>query len=212
MPATRERMVSHLINIDQDLAKTVAEGLGLPKLPKGAAPAVEVKKNLAPSDALSILKNPLASFKGRKLGVLMTDGVDAALLTALERAAKKEGATVERVAPAVGGVTADDGTRIPAHHKIDGGPSVLFDAVAILASESGVKALLKLPPARDFVADAYAHYKFVAFTPAAVALFTKAGLPGELDQGFVKLDKKADADAFVMACRDLRFWERPDGA
>ncbi len=82
----------------------------------------------------------------------------------------------------------------------------------ILASESGVAALLKLPPARDFVADAYAHYKFVGFTPAAAPLFAKAGLPDELDRGFVKLGKKADAQAFLSACRDLRFWDRVDGA
>ncbi len=211
-PDIRERVVSHLVNIHPDLVNAVAKGLGLSSLPKAAKAAMATNTKLAPSDALSILKNPPGSFKGRKLGVLITDGIDDALLVALEDASRKEGATVERIAPAVGGVTAVNGTLIPAHHKIDGGPSVLFDAVAILASEDGAKVLLALPSARDFVADAYAHYKFIGFTAATKSLFAKAGLPPKPDKGFLPLEKRADVKTFLAACRNLRFWDRPDGA
>ncbi|MDC9824237.1 catalase [Devosia sp. ZB163] len=211
-PAIRERLVSHLINIDADLAQTVADGLGLRALPKAATPMVEPRDDLPTSDALSILKNAPGTFKGRKLGVLITDGVDASLIDALKQAVDAEGAVMELVAPTVGGVEASDGTLIAAHHKIDGGPSVVFDAVAILAGEEGALGLLKLPPARDFVADAYAHYKFVAFTEPAEKLFAKAGLPEDLDDGFFPLGNASDVKAFIAACRDLRFWDRADGA
>ena len=78
--------------------------------------------------------------------------------------------------------------------------------------DEGVLSLLKLPPARDFVADAYAHYKFVGFTQPAVKLFKKVGLPDDLDDGFIVLDDAADASPFIDACSQLRFWDRPDGA
>jgi catalase len=208
----RERMVGHLRNIDADLAQTVADGLGMKKLPAAAPPAQKPRTDLAPSDLLSILKNPPPSFAGRKVGVLVTEGTDAQLLAALHAAATKEGATIEIVAPTVGGVTLSDGTIQPAHHKIDGGPSVLFDAVALLPSEEGIRALVKLPSARDFVSDAYAHYKFVAFTEPATRLFAKVGLPDDLDDGFQPLGSDADAGQFIALCRDLRFWDRPDGA
>jgi catalase len=212
VPAIRERVVAHLINIDIGLAQTVADCLGLQKLPEPAKAAVQPRDDLPPSDALSILKNPPATFKGRKLGVLVTDGADAKVLAALQAAALAEGAVVELIAPRVGGITASDGSIIPAQHKIEGGPSVLFDAVALLVSEEGVRSLGKLPPARDFVADAYAHYKFIAFSDAAKQLFAKVGLPDDLDDGFVALDKAGDAKAFIASCRQLRFWDRPDGA
>ncbi len=212
-PAIRERVVAHLFHVDQGLAKTVAGALGLSKLPKAAPAAAATRTDLAPSDALSILKRGPSHFKGRKLGVLMADGLDSRLLSALETAAKKEGAVVERVAAAVGGVKAHDGSPLPAHHKIDGAPSVLFDAVAILAGQDGSAALARLAPARDFVTDAYAHYKFVGFTPEAAPLLAKVGLaPEHLDQGFVELGGKEDAEAFMASCRKLRFWDRPDGA
>ena len=211
VPAIRERMISHLRNIDAGLAQTVADGLGLAKLPKAATPAV-APRDLPASDALSILKNPPGTFAGRKLGVLIADGVNASLLDALQTAVTAAGATMELIAPTVSGTVAGDGTVLMAHHKIDGGPSVLFDAVAILPGDEGVLSLGKLPPARDFVTDAYAHYKFVGFSAPAAKLFAKVGLPEDLDDGFLTLDDKADIAPFLKACADLRFWDRPDGA
>ena len=99
---------------------------------------------------------------------------------------------------------------VPADEKIDGGPSVLFDAVAVLASEEGAAELATIPPARDFVADAFAHCKFVAYSQAAMVLFEKAGIAPSMDDGFAEMKKAKDAGAFVEMCRDLRFWSRED--
>jgi hypothetical protein len=71
------------------------------------------------------------SFAGRKLGVLGTDGADVTLLTELRDAAHKLGASVELIAPTVGSVTTSDGSTISADQKLEGGPSVLYDAVAL---------------------------------------------------------------------------------
>ena len=79
-PAIRGRMISHLLNVDEALAKKVAEGLGMKDLPTAAEPARPVKKDLPSSPALSIIRNGPEDFKGRKLGVLVSDGVDASLL------------------------------------------------------------------------------------------------------------------------------------
>ena len=46
-PAIRARMVSHLLNVDEALAKKVADGLGMADLPKAAAPARKVIKGPA---------------------------------------------------------------------------------------------------------------------------------------------------------------------
>jgi len=98
-PTIRERMVAHLLNVDEDLAKGVADGLGLAELPAAAKPARAVVTDLAVSEKLSIIRNGPQSFAGRKIGVLVSDGVDAELLGALKAAAEAEGAMVELVAP-----------------------------------------------------------------------------------------------------------------
>ena len=207
-PAIRERMVSHLLNIDETLADQVAKGLRLKAMPKPAVAAKPTRTDLKPSPKLSIIENGPNSFAGRKVGVLVTDGVDAKLLAALTSALKAEGATLKLIAPEVGGVEASDGTWHPADEKLEGGPSVLFDAVAILPSADGVKTLAMLPAARDFVADAVAHRKFIGYSATAEALFAKAGIADAIDDGFVPLKTAADAKEFVATCRQLRYWDR----
>ena len=133
-PAIRARMVSHLLNVDADLARTVARGLRLKPMPKAADPAMPTKE-LEPSPKLSILLNGPGSFKGRKLGALVTDGVDIELCSKpCTRRSKPKARLIEIVSPMVGGVEASDGTWVEGKQMLGGGPSVLYDAVAVLAS------------------------------------------------------------------------------
>ena len=206
-PTIRSRMVAHLLNIDQKLAGQVADGLGLKGMPQPASAARE-PKDLKPSPALSIHLNGPKSFKGRKVGALLTDGVDIDLFQSLKAALAEEGALLEIVAPKVGGVQASDGSWIEAKQKIDGGPSVLYDAVALLPSPEGAALLAKEPAARDFVADAFAHMKFIGHTEGAAPLFQKAGVADSRDEGFIALNRPSDCSAFVAACRQVRYWQR----
>ncbi|GAA2373878.1 catalase [Dactylosporangium salmoneum] len=205
----RSRMVAGLRNVDDELAVAVAAGLGLPELPDPLPAAREPIRDLPPSRALSILANGPDTFAGRKLGVLITDGADAALLAGLREAATREKTNVELVAPIVGGIQASDGTHIAADQKLDGGPSVLYDAVAILTTKDGAAELAAQPAARDFITDAYAHAKFVGYTDDATPLFAATGMHNMIDDGFVRLGANADnAGDFLARCRQLRFWQR----
>ena len=207
-PVIRERMVAHLLNIDEGLAVTVADKLGIRKMPEPADAAVPTRDDLEPSPALSIIENGPDSFAGRKVGVLVSAGCDAVLLKKLQTAIEKEGATMEVIAPKIGGVEAADGSGVEARHMIDGGPSVLFDAVAVLLSEDGAERLSHESAARDFVADAFAHLKFIAFAPSSFPLFVKAGVAIDADEGLIPLDAKEGIDEFVTSCRKLRLWAR----
>jgi catalase len=204
----RARMVSGLRNVDEDLAQHVADGLGLEELPEASEPARPPIEDLAPSPALSILKNGPDNLAGRKLGVLVCDGADGEILDALLAAAEEEEMTVELVAPAVGGFQTSDGSRREADQQVDGGPSVLYDAVVLLPSAEGAAQLADNPAARDFLTDAYAHAKFIGCGSDAAALLEATGLDARKDGGMIDI---ADGDAiapFLSSCRDLRFWER----
>lgn len=207
-PPIRARIVSHLRNIDGGLAQGVANGLRIDPLPEPAEAAQPTREDLPRSTPLSIVLNQPGRFTGRKLGVLVSDGADSKILTALEKAALAEGARVAYVAPAIGGVRTSDGDWLEADEKIDGGPSVLFDAVALVVSEDGARELAGLPPARDFVSDALAHKKYIGFTSAAVPLLDLSGPDGAGTQGVLPLDDAADAARFLEACGALRCWDR----
>ncbi len=204
--AIRERLVAHLPNIDEGLAQTVSDGLGLKKVPKAHEPARKPVTDLAPSDALSILKNGPGDFAGRKMGILVTDGIDGKLLGAMKDAVVDAGGTVEIVAPRVGGIVTADGDHVEADQKIDGAPSVLYDAVVILASADGAAELAGMHAARSFVADAHAHLKFIGVSDGAKVLLKRANV--EADAGVVELNANKDAGTFVEHCGALRFWKR----
>jgi catalase len=205
-PDIRVRMVSHLVNIHEDLAKAVADGLGI-ELPEAAAAARSTREDLEPSGALSIVLNGPKRFEGRKLGVLLTEGADAKTFTSLVTKIEKIGGVVEVIAAKIAGVMLSDRTGVPAQQKIDGGPSVLYDAVAIIASPEGAALLAKDAPSKDFVSDAFAHCKFIGYSPEVEPLFVKAGIAGDLDGGCFVLGKKGVGD-FVDALGELRFWNR----
>ena len=204
----RARMVAGLRNIDEGLAKEVAEGLGLSEVPQRLNPAREPVRDLAPSRALSITGNGPGNFSGRKLGVLITDGAEASVLGALRDQAGRQDVAVELVAPTVGGIKMSDGKRLAAAQAVAGGPSVLYDAVVVLASPSGAAELAKLAAARDFVTDAYNHSKFIGYSSAAAALFEVCGISGKMDDGFFELALADEAGRFLEHCAPLRFWDR----
>lgn len=207
-PVIRERVISHLLNIDATLAEAVADKLGIREMPKAAEAVVPVRVDLALSPALSIIENGPQSFKGRKIGILVADGSDHKIIEAIRQAANKEGAMVELISPKIGGFEASDGEWIEADHMIDGGPSVLFDAVALVLAEEAANRLTGEATARDFVADAFAHCKFIGFTGGAIPLLSTAGVEADLDEGLIPLDTVIAASDFIVFCRKLRVWAR----
>jgi catalase len=205
--AIRARLVSHLLNIDADLGARVAKGLGLEKITPAKA-AME-PRDMEPSDALSIQKKAKPTLEGRVVGLLVTDGADAGLVTALQKAIAAAGAKAKIIAEKIGGAELSGGKLLPADQCIDGGPSSLFDAVAIVASAEGAARVAGMGAAQDFVRDAFAHLKTVGFTENLDALFAKAGLAAEdLDEACIALTKRADAKRFVDMAAKGKMWAR----
>jgi catalase len=126
----------------------------------------------------------------------------------MKKALDKEGATYEFIAPTIAGVKASDGSNIPANQKIGGGPSVLYDAVALLVSKDGANKLANDPAARDFAADAFAHSKFIGYSDAAKPFLLKVLGLAKFDDGFIAIGSAKDSTKFIQECRKLRFWAR----
>lgn len=100
------------------------------------------------------------------------------------------------------------GKRLPADKKLQGAPSVLYDAVAILPSQEGIKALSQSAAARQFVSDVFNHLKFIGYTNEVKLLFEKANIFSELDKGCIEFSDTNDIKTFISKCHKIRFWER----
>jgi catalase len=201
MDHVRNRILGNLRNVDESLAKRVADGLAV-DLPGKNKPAAE-PFDMDASPALRIVGKYPDSLQGRAVGILVSDGADGDLIDAVKSAAQAAGASVKIVAPKVGGVKLKGGKRLAADGQLAGTPSIVFDAVALVLSKDGCAELLGEAAAVDFVRDAFGHLKAIGFTGEAQPLLDKAGV--EPDDGVVDLAEGAKA---YIAPASTRQWDR----
>jgi catalase len=197
--AVRRRVLGHLDVIDPALGAAVAAGLGMEGMAEAITPA-RPPIDMPPSPALGILGKAAPTFAGRKLGILVGDGADARLVDRLRAAAEKAGATAQVVAVKLRG-------EIAADHIVAGGPSVIFDAVAIVTGADGAAALAAMPPAVQWVADAFTHCKVIGVVAAAAPLLAKANVVA--DDGVIALDGKG-VEALIAKASAGRIWAREE--
>ena len=194
-------MVGHMRHIEEDLANRVAAGLGLDHMPDAPEAAASVQEMEA-SPALQIIGKMKDTLMGRCVGILIADGSDSALIKKIKKAAMDAGASVKIVAPKLGATKLADGAIIAADGQLAGTPSVLFDAVAIILSDAGAKALAKEGAAVDFARDAFGHLKAIAVDQGGKKLLATANIAP--DAGVIDAN---DKDAFIAAAK-TRQWDR----
>ena len=187
----RQRMLGHLVKINDVLAAQVGLALGekVPTdhptaMPGGTADSAAETQALAgamsPTSAsgglqqtkgLSLLEGQPGSPKGRKVAILVAPGVDAGQVQAFQQALMGAGAMGEIVGPHLGLI---EGTSLEAKKTFANTASVLYDAVYVPGGAKGIVALKRLADAHVFVAEAYKHAKAVAATGEGVDLVLAA--------------------------------------
>jgi catalase len=203
--AIRKRMLGHLMIIERTLGAAVEEALGMVGEAERLTPA-RAPIDLDDSPALSLIKKAKPTLRGRKVGALITDGVDDAVLDALRSAVEREGATFAIVAPKAAGVKTAKGKRVAADHALSSGPSIFFDAVALVPSADGAALLAREAAAIDWMRDAFGHLKVIGTVEAAGPILEKAAV--EEDAGVVDLAGRGGVKIFIEVARRQRVWER----
>ena len=186
VPAIRERMVSILVNIDPALAEGVASGLGMavpPAQPMALPTAVRSEVDASPG--LSLFARPGSTHAaGRRVAVLVADGVPGAALREVYRSLVQAQAVPRFVGLRLGRVSTSDGQEIEVEASIESLPSVLWDAVVVPDLSAAEGSLAALPDAVDFVKDQYRHCKpILAIGESGCAWLSGIGISSELGEG-----------------------------
>jgi catalase len=193
-------MLFLLAQVDKNLAKRVAEGLGaaipanLEKPLNMSVPGDVDPKKVQPkravqdmdlSPALRMIDNPNfpnETIKTRKIAFLVSDGFDDAAFLDMKQTLMTAGAGVMTVAPRLGVLTGANGTVIKADFSFLTGSSVLFDAFYIPHGEASVASLKGEPEVANFLNEAYKHCKTIAASGAGVELLASAGIVTAADE------------------------------
>lgn len=206
----RERQVNEILaNIDLELARRVAENLGLP-VPR--APTV-APKTPTPQDspALSLMNHAPGNIKSRKVAILVANGVDGAAIDAFKAKLASEGALAKIIGPSPAPIKTADGKMLPVDAAMDGMPSVMFDAVFVPGGADAAAAMAKSGEAKHYVLEAYKHLKPIVVLGAARPLLASLNLTS--DAGLLEGD---DVDAvfgnFAQALGQHRVWAREAAA
>jgi catalase len=209
----KQRMLDRFNQVDHDLAKRIAQGLGMP------APAQPASTNHGQkSDALS-QQNTDKTTKGRKVAILAAEGVDGAQLTAFKQALTKAQVNVEIVSKFGGTIKTTEGQEIMVDKTFLTGASVMFDAVYVPGGKASIDTLKMTGEALHFINEAFKHCKPLAATREGVNLLQDCNLKGisldgtsmQKEQGVVtaqETDASQVAKAFVQAIAQHRFWNR----
>ena len=209
--AVKERQLLALANIDPELCRLVAQGLGLP----APEPTIPLAEDVVVSPSLSMIGRTWPT-DGRRIGIVADESSDLDGVRELREAIDAAGMVPLVIAPH-GGMLGD----IPVQRTFLTGRSVELDAVVLAGAPApgpdatpahdakaggDPKAPSVDPRVTMLVAEAYRHSKAVGAWGAGTAVLAEAGIAGP---GVVAGDSPA---AVLEGVRELlaahRVWER----
>lgn len=215
----RQRVVAQLLNVAEELAQAVADGIGMRNLPDPLPKLVEGrnKKDVQPSAALSLFSRPgTEGIKTRRIAIILADGVDGKAALALHTALSNAGAVPRFVGVKLGQVATGSGDPIEIEVSMEAAPSVLWDAMIAPDGESAAQALSNSGHALEFLKDQYRHCKPILLLGAAAILLDEAGIPpalpsGDADPGLLQYRGEQTDEAsreFILALEQHRHFAR----
>ncbi|MDQ0593870.1 catalase [Chryseobacterium ginsenosidimutans] len=225
IPAIRERVVGQLAFINMDLAKTVAQKLGLEvkklelpnqSIPANADPAGLQSEEREPatkfSNALSMENTIKDTISSRVIGFILADGVDIGDVNVLKTKIESQKARVDFIAPSLALVKAGDGSLITPKHTLTNTASVCFDAIYICSGENSVNELLD-PENKyavlNFVNEAYKHCKAIYFGAETDGIYKASNVNNKKHEDpaiIISYVENADEE-FIKAVAQHRVWE-----
>ena len=194
----KERQLEVLANVDAELCKQVAIGLGLPA-PKGKPP-----QDVFVSSALSQIVDVPGPIDGRKIGIIAGAGSDLAGVAKLVTAIERLGATPLVTAP-FGGVLKSGRRSVIVERTLLTARSVEYDAVVVAAGtapSNDIKLVVLLQ-------EAFRHCKPLGAWGDGTSALEAAGI--DVDSPGVLVTEGVDksfTDALVSAVGLHRVWDR----
>jgi catalase len=218
VPSIRQRMVSGLRNVSEELAASLALDLGI-ELPDPMPRAIEdpPARETAASPSLSLTALPGdGGIATRKVAILVANGMKVAPIASILQVLTKAGAVTRLLGSRLGTVTSMEGNQLEVDATLENSPPVLFDAMVLPDGADAVEALSKDGHTLEFLKDQYRHCKTILVLGASSKLLKKAGIfevlpSGEPDSGLLVEnvgDDKAVGTRFAAAIGKHRHFAR----
>lgn len=197
--SVRQQVVDMFANVDEGLATTIAEYVGVNR-PSGVQVPVT-----ASSPALSMMNTPKYPYS-LKVGVLIGNHFNGKEVKTVIGLLRKYGVSIDFVGEKFGTVTGTDGTKFKVNKTFLTTNPKLFDSLYIVGGSSGNETRFSQDIMR-FVSEAYKHYKPIGVATTAHT-YMKATEKNNLLGVVFAANNPYFGEEFVSAIAQQRFWNR----
>jgi catalase len=178
-------VVAQLRHVDEGLAQQVADALGM-ALPD-APPLVlgrRVDSEVDASPGLSLFARPGEdSLRGRRVALLVAPGGEDAGLATLHQSLIDAGVMARHVGSRLGTLTLAGGSTLEVEATVESMPSVLWDAMVLVADGASQALLERDALLQDFIREQYRHCKPLLIVGDAAPVLAQLGIPAALPDG-----------------------------
>mgnify|MGYP001188994007 CR=1 FL=1 len=197
--SVRQQNVNLLANIDEKLAATVADYIGVER-PKGTHVDVSTRYS-----SLSQFNTPPSAYT-QKVGVLIGNNFDGKEVSEVIKALEESGCFIDIVSHKLGTVTGTDGTTLKVNRTFITSSPYLFDSIYVVGGESSHQTIFDENIA-EFLYITYKYYKPIGIASSGEAYLKQSDKPNP--EGVVFASENTNfAQDFVNAIAQQRFWNR----
>ncbi|WP_175639435.1 catalase [Metabacillus schmidteae] len=197
--SVRQQVVDMYVNVDKEMAKTIAENVGV-NPPKGDHVPVT-----ASSPALSQENTPHYPHT-LTVGVLIGNGFNDKEVLNVFEILRQHGVFIETVSEQLGTVTGADGTKIAVTKTFLSTHDVLHDSLYVVGGQTDNQRFFN-SKVTQFIHGTYKHFKPIGIATTGEA-FIQPSEQNNLAGVFFARTNKNFGDDFVKAIAKKRFWER----
>ncbi len=213
--ATRQKVVDMFNNVDNELARAIALGVGA----NSPQPVERHMPKVVMSKALTQENPARGSVKTRKVAVLAMDGYNNSELNAVKAALTAQGARIEVISQYLSPIKSSHGESVLPDKNFVSASSVLYDAIYVPGGEKSIDGLTHQPYVTEFINEAYKHCKPIAASGEGVALLRQTSIETKMsggdevvsDLGVVTSNAAPSSEfneAFLAAIKMHRHWAR----
>ncbi|WP_010530250.1 catalase [Lentibacillus jeotgali] len=197
--SVRQQNVNLLVNVDKEMASTVADNIGVEQ-PSGSHVPVTTSY-----PSLSMVNSPYSAAT-QKVGILIGDGFQDEEVTNVRNTLSQNGVFVDIISEKLGTVTGSGGTKLKADYTFMTTSPYLLDSIYIVGGNANNQAKFNAD-ITYFMHTAYKHYK-----PIGVASSGQSFIQASEDNNLLGIVSAANnpnfGQEFVSAITQQRFWDR----
>ncbi|MFD1363377.1 catalase [Lentibacillus salinarum] len=197
--SVRQQNVNLLVNVDKELACTVADNIGVER-PSGSHVPVSTS-----FPSLSQYSTPSYAYT-QKVGVLIGNGFNGNEVISMLNYLQQCGVIIEIVSEQLGTVTGADGTKLKVDQTFLTTSPYLYDSLYVVGGSSKNQVKFDQDMA-NFVQNAYTHYKPIGVASTGQSYVHATEINNLAGVVFATNNPNFGED-FVSAIAMQRFWER----